>query len=395
MDLTWLKMPQSTSTVSQRSRKVLGIVLMPVISLLWVTQSGLAQWIFGNVPEVDSFTMAYAGYVTRCVLLLNYLRPAWRSSPSSSTSSTSVMVNSRTLRKTVILCAPLGFLGNWAYYAGLSRSTLASSSTLSSTATLFALIILSLTHFKIPKLTQVVASFLTVMGVAFIFIHDSSSTVSLSFQFTMYGKTVMFGDLLTLVASFFSGAYSVVVQATFVQWCGENANADQFVALNGVFIFVAMLPVLIYKLNSLPSGLVLLQLCVNAFFGEVVNGMIWTRCTKWVSPLITSLTSTLLVPMSVLWDLVAGGRTFRYMYVLGTSLIIFAFVLLCYDDDYNSGAATQNERDDDCPHINAENDDETDHGNHSGRSQDHCCVDVNETSRLLLHDTGGHFVEEP
>lgn len=369
---------------------------MPVISLLWVTQSGLAQWIFGNVPEVDSFTMAYAGYFTRCILLLNYVRPSWRQS-SSASMSTSPVVDSRTLWKTVVFCAPLGFLGNWAYYAGLSRSTLASSSTLSSTATLFALIILSLAHFKIPKLTQVVASFLTVMGVAFIFIHDSSSTVSLSFQFTMYGKTVMFGDLLTLVASFFSGAYSVVVQATFVRWCGANADPDQFVALNGLFIFVAMLPVLIFKLNSLPPGMVLLQLCVNALFGEVVNGMIWTRCTKWVSPLITSLTSTLLVPMSVLWDLVAGGRTFRWMYVLGTSLIIFAFMLLCYDDDYNNDI-TETVRDNDCPHTNGENDSHAEHEYDTTKSQDHCCVDINETSRLLCHvydDAGGHFVEEP
>lgn len=375
-------MSHSTSSMSQRSRKTLGIVLMPVISLLWVTQSGLAQWIFGNVPEVDSFTMAYAGYLTRCILLLNYLRPSWRQSPSTPT-STCPVVDSRILWKAVIFCAPLGFLGNWAYYAGLSRSTLASSSTLSSTATLFALIILSLAHFKIPKITQVVASFLTVMGVAFIFIHDSSSTVSLSFQFKMYGKTVMFGDLLTLLASFFSGAYSVVVQATFVSWCGANADADQFVALNGLFIFVAMIPMLISKFDSLPPGMVLLQLCVNALFGEVVNGMIWTRCTKWVSPLITSLTSTLLVPMSVVWDLVAGGRTFRWMYVLGTSLIIFAFVLLCYDDEYNT--TTETTGDNNCPHTIGENDTHAEPGPHTTRSQDHCCVNINETSRLLCH----------
>ena len=324
------------------SRRVLGIVLMPVISLLWVTQSGIAQWIFGTAPLVDSFIMSFAGYLTRCVLFLKYIRPS-SASDTHVFSLSSPSASTILLWKTVLLCAPLGFLSNWAYYAGLSRSTLASSSTLSSTATLFALIILSFVRLKSPMLLHVFASFLTVIGVGLIFLHDSSDSAvgtSATHGLSLFGLSVnssqaVNGDLLTLFAALLSGAYSVTVQATFVAWCGPEADADKFVALNGLFISLVMMPWFMFKLGMgmLPPAGTIIQLCVNALFGEVLNGMIWTRCTKWVSPLVTSLTSALLVPMSVIWDLVAGGRSFKWTYVVGTVLIIVAFVFLCFEEE--------------------------------------------------------------
>lgn len=286
-----------------------------------------------------------------------------------------------------LFLGPILFACNWAYYSGLARTTVASSSTIGSTASLFALFF----AFRCPTLARGAASIVGVVGVVMIFYHDLIVPPDMTANVDDSGVTLAnakaVGDLLSLVSAAMSGLYSVVIDNTFKAWCCPPPSSDEQLDEDGMkasqqavslslvtasecgvnehslsasppqphtitsasagnemklvaFIGLAMTvgataPLFVF--GHAPPDLKTVALLVsNALFGEVIPSTIWVRAAKQMSPVVTATAGAVMVPMSVAVDAIVGnnggGDVTAPTFLCGTVLVLVSFFVLAAED---------------------------------------------------------------
>lgn len=318
-----------------------------------------------------------------------------------------------------LLLGPTLFACNWAYYSGLARTTVASSSTIGATASLFALVF----ALRCPTPTRAAACVLGVVGVVMIFYHDLSgdgsanigrSSVNL-WRYSdngggMINSRKAMGDMLSLVSAACSGLYSVIIKNTFVTWCcaptttkrstspsssslarsatkhtptpnpihhhhDNNPHTDyhdtnNLPASSGsemklvAFIGVAMVlsgagPLWVFG-HTPPDMKTVGLLMTNALLGEVIPSTIWIRAAKHMSPVVTAMAGAVMVPMSVVADVVMDKPGKKEMLALtfvgGTVLVVGSFVVLAAADVWEKKEEEEDEGEEES--VGEDNDDD-------------------------------------
>ena len=83
---------------------------------------------------------------------------------------------------------------------------------------------------------------------------------------------------------------------------------------------------------AFPSGQVWLYLTVNGLVGTVLSDYLWLLSVLLTSPLVSTVGLSLSIPLAMITDVIIKGKTFTFLYFLGTSLVVTGFMLVNTND---------------------------------------------------------------
>eukprot|EP00455_Lapot_gusevi_P017577 TRINITY_DN1942_c0_g1_i9.p1 TRINITY_DN1942_c0_g1~~TRINITY_DN1942_c0_g1_i9.p1 ORF type:complete len:288 (+),score=72.43 TRINITY_DN1942_c0_g1_i9:235-1098(+) len=209
---------------------------------------------------------------------------------------------------------------NYSFNLSLSLTSVASNTILSSTSSLFTLI---LSFFLLGHRFQPIdlAGVLTTIGgVALVSLRD----------WQISHDTVV-GDVIGLVSAFFYGVWTTALKLKLKD--ERCVNMLIFFGLLGLFNVMLMWPIMIF-LNfidfepfNLPSLEVLGFLALNGMF-SVLSDYLWARSILITSPLVATVGLSLTIPIAMLFDFTFMSVKFSWMYFFGSCLVVIGFLLI-------------------------------------------------------------------
>ncbi|KAL9092783.1 MAG: hypothetical protein Q9159_000681 [Coniocarpon cinnabarinum] len=240
--------------------------------------------------------------------------------------------------------APLWFLANWFNSASYSYTSVASSTILVSTSSVFTLIFgafMKIEAFTLKKMLGVLAS---LAGVVLISLIDTrrkelDDADRGDFPFKTPAEIVL-GDAMALASALVYGLYATILTRTV----GADESTGRihmplffgFLGLISILVFWPGLPIL-----SL-AGVETLALPPNAkafwivFFGAVislVSDMCWAYAVLLTSPLVVTMGLALTIPLSLLGQVVLNGQYASWGIWVGAVVIVAGFVVVNWESE--------------------------------------------------------------
>ncbi len=227
-----------------------------------------------------------------------------------------------TMKLSLLFC-PLWFPLNYFYNLSLSLTSIASSTIISSTSSLFVLIFSVLFLRQRLLLVNLFGVACTIAGAAIISIRDQAdsgeSGPERSFR----------GDILAALGAMFYGIYSVNLQRKIPD--ESKVSMQLFFGFIGLFNMSILWPGFFIlhwsgiELFQLPGGAALGFLILNGLLGTVLSDFLWAQAVLRTSPLIATVGVSLTIPLAMVWDSIAHHHSFGLVYVGGATLVVSGF----------------------------------------------------------------------
>ncbi len=317
-----------------RREHALGIGLSVLVAHIWVASSEVIQYVLGSTDYQNPYAFTY---ITTCffsTMAVGFLRRSWRDrihAPSAQEKDDYAPVaaraevrqfNARDTARVAAVIAPLYFFANYLFNAGLPKTSVASSSTISTLSSLFTLafsVAAGVERFTFLKLA---ACCITIAGTAVITGVDAKSGHAL-------------GDGLSVLSAATFGLYTTALKRS----CPDSRVIDMgmMLAFMGLFVsafgwpLVPLLSVAGVEKFELPSKRTLLLIGVNAMIGSVLSDYLWAKSVVLTSALVGTIALSLTVPLSLIFDVAFKGVHITPAYAIGVVLVLFGFVVVNVD----------------------------------------------------------------
>lgn len=246
-----------------------------------------------------------------------------------------------TVRETFKLSAKftgLWFFSNWMNTGSYANTSVASSTILVSTSSVFALLFGAL--FKVETLTlkKILGVLVSVSGVVLISLIDTEKPSNDEDRGSFPYKSptqVVIGDAMALFSAILYGLY-----ATFlIKHVGseDRVNMPLFFGFIGVTVLTTLWPGIgiLHLLNiekfALPqTRRVTFVILANAVI-SMVSDMCWGFAVLLTSPLVVTVGLTLTIPLSLIGQIMVNSQYASGWYWVGAVFIIVSFVMISYE----------------------------------------------------------------
>lgn len=237
----------------------------------------------------------------------------------------------------------LWFLANYFAAACLSYTTVASSTILASTSSIWTLLcgsLLRVERFTYRKLLGVGASLL---GVALISSIDVSGTTD-SNRGSFPHKTpreLALGDTMAFISAALYGFYAVFMKKRIGS--ESRVNMPLFFGLVGAFNIALLWPGLIVlhltrvePFQLPPSSKILTIVLVNSA-SSLVSDFCWAYAMLLTSPLVVSVGLSLTIPLSLVGQMVLESQYASWLYWVGAGVMVVSFLFVNHEERGEGG----------------------------------------------------------
>ena len=217
---------------------------------------------------------------------------------------------------------PLWFLANYLFNLSLSITSVASNTILSSTSSIWTLILSYVMLREKVGLHRIVAVALCVSGTVMVGMADKNASS---------GHDTVGGDIAALLSAFFYAAYTSVLKWHLPD--DERFAMGMVFGAVGVLNFLLLWPGLVVlsvsgaEPFSWPTWHQFWPLLLNALIGTNLSDVLWARSVVLTSPVVATLGLSLTTPLAMIVDAIFKHVYFNGLYITGAILVMVGFLL--------------------------------------------------------------------
>lgn len=217
---------------------------------------------------------------------------------------------------------PMWFLANYLFNLSLSITSVASNTILSSTSSIWTLVLSYILLRQKVGIHRVAAVALCVSGTIMVGLADSGASS---------GHNTIGGDIVALLSAFFYAAYTSVLKWHLPE--DERFSMGMVFGAVGVINFFLLWPGLVLlsvtgaEPFALPNWNQFWPLVLNSLIGTNLSDVLWARSVVLTSPVVATIGLSLTTPLAMIVDAIFKQSHFSGLYVAGAILVMTGFLL--------------------------------------------------------------------
>ncbi|KAK4984143.1 hypothetical protein LTR50_006780 [Elasticomyces elasticus] len=239
----------------------------------------------------------------------------------------------------------LWFLANYSVAACLEYTTVASSTILTSTSSIFTLAfgaLFRVERFSYRKLLGVLASLSGIVLISSVDLSkDNNDDSRGSFPHKSH-RQIAIGDLLAFLSAVMYGIYAVFMKKRV----GDETRVSMplFFGFVGLFNVILLWPGLIIlhftgveTFELPPSRRVLAIIIVNSV-SSLVADLAWAYAVLLTSPIVVTVGLSMTIPLSLIGQIVLNSQSASFLYWLGACVVVLSFAFVNSESTKESSA---------------------------------------------------------
>ncbi|KAH7286707.1 hypothetical protein KP509_32G019100 [Ceratopteris richardii] len=245
-----------------------------------------------------------------------------------------VALSARDLAKNSFCIAPLWFMNEYLSNAALAYTSVASTTILSSTSSLFTLFFGAFLGQDSLSISKIVAVFVSITGVIMTTLGTTWAADEPEASPAEVTEHSITGDILGLLSAVSYGLFTVLLK----KFAGKEeggVDVQKVFGYIGLFTLVSLWwlvwPLTALKLEpafSIPTSLKIDEVLIaNGFVGSFLSDYFWALSVVWTTPLIATLGMSLTIPLAMVADILIHGRHFSAIYLLGSVQVFVGFLI--------------------------------------------------------------------
>ncbi|KAI5243879.1 hypothetical protein E4T47_05156 [Aureobasidium subglaciale] len=364
----------------EKWRRVCGLLLLFTTVILWTASNFMASTLFADNTYSKPYLVTYVNtacfiipllpIVVRRLYLTGSLKtPTYaalpqdhheetdtQEHPNDTASQKHIPINDHqsivplslgdTARLSLEFCI-LWFLANYFVAACLEHTTVASSTILTSTSSIFTLLLgcaVGVEIFTLRKLLGVLASLLGVVLISSVDLFGDNDDGRGLFPHKS-AHQVALGDAMALLSAVLYGVYAVLMKKRI----GDERRISMpvFFGLVGLFNVLLLWPgFLILHFTGVepfelpPTSRVTTIILVNSL-SSLLSDIAWAYAVLLTSPIVVTVGLSTTIPLSLIGQLLINNQTSPAIYWLGACVVVLSFVFVNHEEAQDEAAQDQ------------------------------------------------------